>query len=85
MINKIQIKKILPKKPLSALQYYLKEKKYQKLTEGESFHRYWRRMLDKLSNEQKKKYEEILEKEKEIYRKKFDKFKIKFLICLRNP
>jgi len=42
-------------------------------------------MLDKLSNEQKKKYEEILEKEKEIYRKKFDKFKIKFLICLRNP
>ena len=51
MINKKQIKRILPKKPLSAFQYYLKEIKEQKPPEGENFHKYWSTMFDKLSNE----------------------------------
>jgi len=42
-------------------------------------------MFDKLSNEQKNKYEEILEKEKEIYRKKFDKFKNKIFDIPQRP
>ena len=61
---------MLPKKPFSALQYYLKEKKGQKPPEGENFLKYWRSMFDKLSNEQKNKYDEKKEKAKEIYEKK---------------
>jgi CRISPR/Cas system CSM-associated protein Csm2 small subunit len=59
MINKKQIKRLTLKKPLSAFQYYLKEKKDQNPPEVENFYEYWRSMFDKLSNEQKTKYEEI--------------------------
>ena len=85
MIYKKQIKKMLPKKPLSALQYYLKEKKGQKPPEGENFLKYWRSMFDKLSNEQKKKYEEKKEKAKEIYEKKMEKFNNKVFDMPRKP
>jgi len=85
MIYKKQIKKMLPKKPLSAFQYYLKEKKGQKPPEGESFLKYWRAMFDKLSDEQKKKYEDKLEKAKEIYDKKMEKFNNKVFDMPRRP
>ena len=85
MINKKQIRRMLPKKPLSAFQYYLKDKKDQKLPEGGSSHNYWRTMFDKLSNEQKKKYEEKSKKEKEIYEKKIEKFNNKVFDMPHRP
>lgn len=85
MIYKKQIKKMLPKRPLSALQYYLKEKKGQKPPEGESFLKYWRTMFDKLTKEQKKKYEDKLEKAKEIYEKKMEQFNNKVFDMPQRP
>ena len=85
MIYKKQIKKMLPKKPLSALQYYLKEKKGQKPPEGENFLKYWRTMFDKLTPEQKKKYEDKKEKAKEVYEKKMEQFNNKVFDMPRKP
>ena len=85
MINKKQIKRLILKKPLSAFQYYLKENKDQNPPEVENFYEYWRSMFDKLSNEQKKKYEEKYEKEKEIYKKNIEIFNNKVFDMPHRP
>ena len=85
MIYKKQIKKILPKKPGSAIMQYLKEKKGQKAPSGQKWLIYWRDMYSKLSPEQKKKYEEKAQNAKEKYDKKMEQFENKVFDMPKKP
>ena len=55
MIYNKKLKKIFPRKPMGALQQYLKEKKGQKPANGEKWLVYWRTVFTNLSKEKKKK------------------------------
>ena len=85
MIYVKQIKKILPKKPGSAYNIFMKEKKGQKPPEGQNFLKYWSSVYEKLTPEQKEKYEEKAKKEKEIYDKKFEQFANKVFDMPKRP
>ena len=85
MIYVKQIKKILPKKPGSAYNIFMKEKKGQKPPEGQNFLKYWSSVYEKLTPEQKAKYEEKAKKEKEIYDKKFEQFANKVFDMPKRP
>lgn len=74
MIYNKKIKKILPKKPATPFGYFLKEKKGIKIPKGEKILTYWREEFNKLTKDQKKKYEEKASKEKEKYKKKMEVF-----------
>ena len=75
MIYNKKIKKILPKRPANAYGQYLKDKKGQKVPQGEKAVAYWRKSFDQLPKDKKKKYEEKAEREKERYAKKMEEFK----------
>ena len=77
MIYKKKIRKMMPKKPGNAFAQFLKEKKGQKPANGESFIVYFRGVFEKLSEEQKKKYEERAEKALEKYKQKMEAFEDK--------
>ena len=85
MIYVKQIKKILPKRPGNAYTQFLKEKKGQKIPEGQNFLKYWRPIYEKLTPEEKAKYEEKAKKAKEIYDKKFEQFANKVFDMPKKP
>jgi hypothetical protein len=85
MIYKKQIKKMIPKKPGGAIHQYLKEKKGQKAPNGENWLTYWRTMYSKLTEEQKKKYEEKAEKAQSVYLKKMELFNNKVFDMPKKP
>ena len=85
MIYVKQIKKMLPKRPGSAYNYFLKEKKGQKIPEGQNFIKYWHSVFEKLTPEQKTKYEEKAKKAKETYDKKLEKFANKEFDMPKKP
>ena len=85
MIYVKQIKKILPKRPGNAYTQFLKEKKGQKIPEGQNFLKYWRSVYEKLTPEEKAKYEEKAKKAKEIYDKKFEQFANKVFDMPKKP
>jgi hypothetical protein len=85
MIDRKQIRKIIPKKPGDPIMQFLKEKKGQKAPEGEKLLTYWRAMYSKLTPEQKKNYEEKAEKAKEIYDKKIVQFENKVFDMPKKP
>ena len=85
MIYIKQIKKILPKRPGNAYNLFLKEKKGQKVPEGQSFLKYWSSVYEKLNPEQKAKYEEKAKKAKEEYDKKFEQFANKVFDMPKKP
>ena len=85
MIYVKQIKKILPKRPGNAYNYFLKEKKGQKIPEGQKFLKYWSSVYEKLTPEQKAKYEEKAKKAKEAYDKKIEKFANKEFDMPKKP
>ena len=85
MIYVKQIKKMLPKRPGTAFTQYLKEKKGQKIPEGENFMKYWKGIFDKLTQEEKAKYEEKAQKAKEDYEKKFEQFANKVFDMPKKP
>ena len=85
MIYQKKIKKMCPKKPKSALQFYLKEKKGQKPANGEKWLTYWTTIYSSLSNDKKKKYEEKYKKSIEVYEKKMEKFKNKVFDMPKRP
>ena len=80
-----QIKKIIPKKPGGAFAQFIKEKKGQKPPEGQSFLKYWSSVYEKLTPDQKAKYEEKAQKEKELYERKMNQFKDKIFDMPRKP
>ena len=75
MIYNKKVRKILPKKPLTAYSFFLKEKKGIKMPKGEKAVVYWREEFNNLSKDKRKKYEEKAEKDKERYEKKMLEFK----------
>ena len=75
MIYKKKIKKIMPKRPANAYAQFLKDKKGQKIPQGEKAVTYWRDEYENLTKEKKKKYIEKAEREKERYEKKMEEFK----------
>ena len=85
MIYVKQIKKILPKRPGNAYTQFLKEKKGQKIPEGQNFLKYWRPIYEKLTPEEKAKYEEKAKQAKEIYDKKFEQFANKVFDMPKKP
>ena len=85
MIYNKKIKKMLPKKPLGALQQYLKEKKGQKPPEGEKWLNHWKSVFSSLSEDKKKKYEEKADKAKERYDKKMLQFESKVFDMPKKP
>ena len=85
MIYVKQIKKILPKRPGNAYTQFLKEKKGQKVPEGQNFLKYWRSVYEKLSPEEKAKYEKKAKEAKEIYDKKFEQFANKVFDMPKKP
>lgn len=85
MIYNKKLKKIFPRKPMGALQQYLKEKKGQKPANGENWLIYWRTVFTNLSKEKKKKYEEKAEKAKEHYDKEMLKFQDKVFDMPKKP
>ena len=85
MIYVKQIKKILPKRPGNAYTQFLKEKKGQKIPEGQNFLKYWRSIYEKLTPEEKAKYEEKAKQAKEIYDKKFEQFANKVFDMPKKP
>ena len=80
-----QIKKILPKKPGGAYLQFIKEKKGQKPPEGQTFLKYWRSVYEKLTPEQKEKYEEKAKKAKEEYDRKLAQFVNKVFDMPKKP
>ena len=80
-----QVKKIIPKKPGGPYAQFIKEKKGQKPPEGQSFLKYWGSVYEKLTPEQKAKYEEKAQKEKELYEKKLEQFKDKVFDMPKKP
>ena len=80
-----QIKKILPKKPGGAYAQFIKEKKGQKPPEGQTFLKYWSSVYEKLTPEQKVKYEEKAKQAKEIYDKKLEQFTNKVFDMPKKP
>ena len=85
MIYNKKLKKIYPKKPMGALQQYLKEKKGQKPANNENWLVYWRTVFNNLSKEQKKKYEEKAEKAKERYEQKMLQLQNKVFDMPKKP
>ena len=80
-----QIKKIIPKKPGGPYAQFIKEKKGQKPPEGQTFLKYWSSVYEKLTPEQKAKYEEKAQKEKDLYEKKMYQFKDKVFDMPKKP
>ena len=85
MIYQKKIKKLYPKKPKSALQQFLKEKKGQKPANGENWLTYWSSVYSTLSKDKKKKYEEKYARAKETYEKKKERFKNKVFDMPKKP
>lgn len=77
MLYTRKIKKILPKRPKTALTQFLKEKKGQKPASGENWLSFWITVYNNLPKEKKKKYEEKAQKAKEIYERKMLQFQDK--------
>jgi hypothetical protein len=65
----------MPKRPANAYAQFLKDKKGQKIPQGEKAVTYWRDEYENLTKEKKKKYIEKAEREKERYEKKMEEFK----------
>ena len=76
---------MLPRKPLTSIQFFLKEKKGQKPPNGEIWIKYWRSFYENLSADKKKKYEEKAKIDKENYEKKKLQFKSKIFDMPKKP
>lgn len=85
MIYNKKINKILPKKPLTALNIFYKEKQGQIPPNGVRFFTYWKNIFDHLSKEEKTKYENKAEKSREIYDKKIIEFSDKVFDIPKKP
>ena len=85
MIYKKKIKKMLPRKPLTSILFFLKEKKGQKPPNGEIWIKYWRSFYENLSADKKKTYEEKAKIDKENYEKKKLQFKSKIFDMPKKP
>jgi len=85
MINKKQIKRILPKKPLSAFQYYLKEKKIKSCLKEKTFINIGKQCLINYLMSKKRNMKKNLKKKKRYIRIKLKNLMIKFLIYLIGP
>lgn len=75
MIYQKKIKKILPKKPLHVFQQFVKEKKGLKILNGGNAILYWKATFEELTEKQKEKYNKKFKDELAKYYKKMKKFK----------
>ena len=75
MIYKKKLKRILPKRPLTAFSLFIKEKKGQKIKNGGNPLYYWKPIYNNLPINKKEKYEERAKLEREKYEKKMEYFK----------
>lgn len=85
MIYNKKIKKLLPKRPGTAVNQFIKEKKGQKPANGEKFVVYWREVYNSLSDSQKQKYEKKAEEARARYQKKLEEFKSKVFDFPKKP
>lgn len=85
MIYNKKIKKIIPKKPKSVFQQFLKEKKGIKAPNDQNWHKYWKNVFDKLSPSEKAKYEDKFSKAKKEYDKEMMKFQNKVFDFPKKP
>ena len=77
LIYQKKIRRIFPRKPFDAFQFFLNEKKGIKIPEGNNTVIYWREKYNELDDEVKKKYIKQYNIATKEYKSKLDTFKDK--------
>ena len=85
LIHKKKIKRIFPKKPINAFQFYLSEKKGIKLPKNTNTILYWKNQFNKLNDKEKEKYEKIFIKKKKKYINKLEELRGKIFDFPEKP
>lgn len=85
MIYEKKIRRIYPKKPIDAFQFYLNEKKGIKIPEGCNAIIYWRNKYNELNNESKIKYIRLYNEAIKDFQNKIEEFKDKIFDFPKSP
>lgn len=85
LLFKKKIKRIFPKKPLGPFQFYLIDKKGIEIPKGQNAIKYWRKIFNKLPEDELNKYIEKYNKALEEYNKKMETLNDKIFDLPKKP
>ena len=85
LLFKKKIKRIFPKKPLGPFQFFLVDKKGIEIPKGHNAIKYWRKIFDKLPNDELNKYIEKYNKALEEYNEKMENLNDKIFDLPKRP